>query len=236
LWLALLHKKSTLENHHLLQCMYIISQPQCDILSNLSHSQKDAILLYVRHLILATDLALHGPIHRTLLARKKSISKKLTIGKELVDDEDRLLIMCCLVKCADLSNEIRPTKIAQKWAMMVMQEFFAQSDKERELTLPVTPFMDKHRIIIAKEQMNFIDNLCLPLYENLVLIFPNIQYCIKQLQTNRTEWQKRMQSYYSDNPSGLKKLSNVSIWESRDKVKEKKVNLKSLLSSHSSSK
>ena len=34
---------------------------------------------------------------------------------------------------------------------MVMQEFFAQSDKERELALPVTPFMDKHRVIIAKE-------------------------------------------------------------------------------------
>lgn len=30
--------------------------------------------------------------------------------------------------------------------------------------LPITAFMDRNKIIIAREQMNFIERLCLPLY------------------------------------------------------------------------
>lgn len=47
----------------------------------------------------------------------------------------------------------RPTETAQRWAKMVITEFFAQSDKERELELPVTPFMDRDKIIVANEQV-----------------------------------------------------------------------------------
>lgn len=47
----------------------------------------------------------------------------------------------------------RPQKYAARWAQMVLTEFFAQSDKERELELPVTPFMDRGKIIIANEQV-----------------------------------------------------------------------------------
>jgi len=41
--------------------------------------------------------------------------------------QDKIIVMCCLIKCADLSNEIRPTEMAQRWAKMVITEFFAQS-------------------------------------------------------------------------------------------------------------
>lgn len=50
----------------------------------------------------------------------------------------------------------RPGGISQKWANRVLMEFFAQAQKEGQLNLPVTPFMDQHKVIIAKEQMNFI--------------------------------------------------------------------------------
>lgn len=57
---AMLHQKSTLENHHLIQCMQILSLPECNILQNLDSNEKEALKLYIRHLILATDLSLHG--------------------------------------------------------------------------------------------------------------------------------------------------------------------------------
>jgi high affinity cGMP-specific 3',5'-cyclic phosphodiesterase 9 len=41
-------------------------------------------------------------------------------------DEEKRLLMMCLVKCADISNEIRPTIIAKGWAERVMTEFYAQ--------------------------------------------------------------------------------------------------------------
>lgn len=66
LWTALLHQKSTLENHHLIQCMQILSLPECNILLNLDVSEKEALKVYIRHLILATDLSLHGMLPHPL--------------------------------------------------------------------------------------------------------------------------------------------------------------------------
>jgi len=214
-----LYKKSILENHHLVQCMNILEQPECNILQNMNKESKDAVELYIRHLVLATDLALHGVIHVKLIERKKTLAKYSHVSQ--MDEDDRILLMCCLLKCSDLSNEIRPTHIAKKWAKLVMQEFVKQSDKERELDLPVTPFMDKHSIILSKEQINFIEKLCMPLYETLSVIFPWVQNCIKQMTTNRNEWNSRLENFYSNDISSIKKLSNRSIWE-REQVKGKK--------------
>src|SRR4051812_4973059 len=68
------------------------------------------------------------------------------------------------MKCSDLSNEIRPRAIANIWAQRINKEFFAQADKEKELNLKVSAWMDYTKIVLAKEQMNFIGGLCLPLY------------------------------------------------------------------------
>jgi hypothetical protein len=143
--------------------------------------------------------------------------------------------MCCFLKCADLSNEIRPTLISHKWANLVIAEFFMQSDLERELDLPVTPFMDKQKVIISKEQINFIEKLCLPLFEPMSNMCPWMNVCVKNLNTNRQEWNTRLMNFFSNDANSLKGLSNDSIWE-REKGKKKweKKNFLSLLSSRSS--
>lgn len=167
--------------------------------------------------------------------------------------------MVVLMKCSDLSNEIRyrhckfrlisyrPSGVSQKWANRVLMEFFAQAQKERQLNLPVTPFMDQHKMIIAKEQMNFISrvyneptnasqililsDLCMPLYENIAGIFPTLIPCVDQLNTNRSQWEKRLTLFFSDNPEEEKKLSNKSVWDDTKQVKgSSKIGLKSLLS------
>ena len=54
--------------------MHILSLPECNILANLDSHEQEAIKVYIRHLILATDLALHGMLlalvlpHSPLLA------------------------------------------------------------------------------------------------------------------------------------------------------------------------
>jgi hypothetical protein len=233
---SLLHKKSTLENHHLLQCMHILEQPESNILENIKQS-KSTVSVYVKHLILATDLALHTAIHTNLINRKKTLLK-FTTKQQFINDveplceDDKILLMCSLVKCADLGNEIRPTHISHKWATLVISEFFAQSDKERELDLPITPFMDKEKVIISKEQINFIEKLCLPLYEPMSIICPNMAVCVKNLYTNRQEWNTRLMKFFSNDTNSLKVLPNDSIWErDRGKIKWEKINFLSLLSS-----
>ena len=43
--------------------------------------------------------------------------------------EDRQLMLCLLLHCADIGNPLRPAHIARKWAQRVMEEFFRQVRK-----------------------------------------------------------------------------------------------------------
>eukprot|EP01128_Nolandella_sp_AFSM9_P007509 TRINITY_DN4133_c0_g1_i1.p1 TRINITY_DN4133_c0_g1~~TRINITY_DN4133_c0_g1_i1.p1 ORF type:complete len:618 (+),score=142.26 TRINITY_DN4133_c0_g1_i1:26-1855(+) len=219
--IANLHKKSTLENHHLLNGYAILSRPECNIVENLSVEHRDDFMRYLRDLILATDLALHGIILRNMADRKKVLAKNQKSPTPQLDQEDLVVVLTVLMKCGDLSNEVRPQKCAARWAQMVLTEFFAQSDKERELELSVTPFMDRGRIIIANEQINFITKLCTPLYKGLIYVFPLINVCMDQMNSNLESWKQRLSSFYGKDDDAKKKLTKKSIWE-RDQVKDSK--------------
>jgi high affinity cGMP-specific 3',5'-cyclic phosphodiesterase 9 len=206
----LYNNTSVLENHHCMQASYLLSRPECNILVNLTPEDEEQVRQLITMCILATDLALHGMILQRLRTRGAQISKMIDEGEEL-DKEDRELIMCMMVKCADISNEIRPKNIAKKWAHLVIEEFFAQSDLEKTKGLPVAAFMDKTKIIIPQEQINFISKLCMPLYEAATVIFPNMRDCCRQMTENQESWQHVMDTFFSE--QGTSAYSNRSIWE-----------------------
>jgi len=179
-------------------------------LVNLTEDEVLHLQLFVRDLILATDLSLHGIILRDMEERKKRIAREFQKNKPSLESEDKIAAMCCMMKCADLSNEIRPKEIAQKWAVRINKEFFNQTNREKELNLQVTAFMDPTKIIVAKEQMNFINGLCMPLYVSLASVFPTVKICVKQMESNSRDWETRFQTFFS--PEQQETASNTSIW------------------------
>lgn len=232
--IAQLHKKSILENHHLLQCMAILARPECNILLNLTQEEEDKVFLYIRDLILGTDMAMHSLVVSKLAERKKYLIRQVSKGPAHLQQEDKILLMVALVKCADISNEIRAQELARQWAKLVLTEFFSQSDREKELNLETAAWMDRNKIIISKEQLNFIEKLCMPLYKETAAIFPKMERCIKQMQANRDSWEQLLNSFFTDKST----LSNKSIWEhDRGKHKDKdiaKQDLSSALASRAS--
>lgn len=232
--IAQLHQKSSLENHHFLQAICILSKPECNILCNMTPEEVEKVWTNVRHLIMATDLAVHGIVLKNLGAKAKQLNKifKQALAnpnfKPNLTEEETILLMCTLIKCADISNEIRKPELAWKWAKLVLQEFFSQAAKEKSMNLKVTPWMDAQKIIIAKEQMNFIQNLCLPLYTQAAVVFPGIQTCCQQLITNRGYWNERLLSYYTDAETKKKLGLDKSIWERNQAKAEGKSFLTSL--------
>lgn len=59
--------------------------------------------------------------------------------------------------------------------LMCVQEFFTQSNAEKEEGLPVTPFMDPQKITKPSSQCSFIGFVLLPLFEALGELFSELQ-------------------------------------------------------------
>ena len=75
-----------------------------------------------------------------------------------------------LIKSCDISNEVRPTKVAEPWVDCLLEEYFRQSDIEKSTGLPVTPFMDRDKVTKTSAQIGFIKFVLIPMFENMVMV------------------------------------------------------------------
>lgn len=76
----------------------------------------------------------------------------------------RLLLAMCL-HAADVSNPTKHWRLATEWTVRVMEEFFRQGEKEAELGLPISPFMDRNKTAIAQCQAGFVSVLIKPFFD-----------------------------------------------------------------------
>ncbi len=69
------------------------------------------------------------------------------------------------LKIADMGNTTKPSKLYLEWCDRITEEFFRQGDKEREMGLPISPFMDRNKPMVGKSQQGFMDFMVSPLVE-----------------------------------------------------------------------
>ena len=71
--------------------------------------------------------------------------------------EHRKVMKRILVKCADISNPCRPQKLCKQWAQRIAEEYFAQTEDEKRLKLPVVfPDFDRHTCNLPVTQVSNI--------------------------------------------------------------------------------
>lgn len=103
---------------------------------------------------------------------------------------DRIQVLENLVHCADLSNPTKPLPLYKRWVGLLMEEFFQQGDKERELGLDISAMCDRHNATIEKSQVGFIDYIVHPLWETWGdLVHPDAQDILDTLEENRDYYQ-----------------------------------------------
>jgi len=128
-------------------------------------------------------------LHFSVLA---DLEKRVEEGKfSWSNKQDRVGALSCLIKCADISNETRPWEVSKPWADALLEEFFTQGDIEKQLGLPVTPFMDRLKVTQPKTQIGFIDAILLPSFSVLTKLFPDVSdfsFCVNALQENKKKW------------------------------------------------
>jgi len=181
--LALLYNdKNVLENHHVAQSMRLMQQPGMDILSGMTADERKQFRKLVIEMVLVTDMA----VHFTFLA---SFKRKLGVGINVNDPEDRLDVFRMAIKVADVSNPAKPIASACRWTDCVMAEFFAQGDKERQRGLTISPLCDRNNTNIPKSQVDFVDFIVNPIYAAFAEYLPIVQeVCIPHLEATREYW------------------------------------------------
>ena len=57
-----------------------------------------------------------------------------------------------MVHCADLSGPTKPLPLYCRWCDRIMEEFFQQGDKEKEVGLDISPMCDRNNSTIEKHR------------------------------------------------------------------------------------
>ena len=69
--------------------------------------------------------------------------------------EDKAVIKRILVKCADISNPCRPLPLCKEWAQRIAEEYYAQTEEEKQRNLPVVfPDFDRHTCKLPVTQVS----------------------------------------------------------------------------------
>jgi hypothetical protein len=177
--------KSVLENHHLASSFTLMQNHK--IFQNFSKENLKKLRNKIINCVLATDFSRH-------FSDISKFKSKAASG-EVEDEESRGLCMEMMMHTADVSNPSRPWSLAKSWAERVMSEFFLQGDKEREQGLPISHLCDRLTVIIPKSQVSFIDLFIEPTFSALLLILPEVQQNLDQLNENRKSWLEKKINY-----------------------------------------
>jgi len=159
-------KDALLEKHHALRALGVMVERDIGILEGLSSEQYYQFRSSVSKIILATDMNRHTQYFdqiQEFAARR---------AEDPAAEMDKQLAMELMVKCADISNVVKPVAVARRWALRVTDEFFVQGDAERAMGMEVSPTCDRFSKSRVDLQIGFIDHLAAPLFTLLAAAFP----------------------------------------------------------------
>lgn len=171
---------SVLENHHASRAFSLVSKPKNAFLSVLSKTEYRELRKLVISGILATDLSRHMDLISKFNACVPTYSRE--------NPRDRAALLDMLLKCADVSNPIRPLPLATYWSDMIQEENFLQGEHERRLGLPISPFMDRENPLREKMGVSFLDYIVMPLFSAVAKVLPSIGAFHEQLTSMRSYW------------------------------------------------
>ena len=181
--LAILYNDSSiLENMHLAEMFKLTNSNAIynifDQMDNNSYKQMRKEMISC---VLATDMVFHNN-YVDFMKRKKEEMKN---GGEKKDKDESQIYMNLLIHSADISNPTKPFDIYFEWAKLVVNEFYEQGDKEKELGLVCS--CDRNKVTIYQSQLGFINYIELAFFSLFVELFPNLKFYYDQLNNNKTK-------------------------------------------------
>ncbi|XP_073433535.1 dual 3',5'-cyclic-AMP and -GMP phosphodiesterase 11A [Dendrobates tinctorius] len=177
---------ATLEHHHFNHAVMILQSEGHNIFANLSSPQYSDLMQLLKQSILATDITLH-------FERRNEFFELVSKGEYNWNVKNhRIIFRSMLMTACDLGAATKPWEISRQVAELVTSEFFEQGDRERsELKLTPSAIFDRNRKDeLPRLQLEWIDNICFPLYETLVKMNAKLKPMLDSVITNRSKWEE----------------------------------------------
>ena len=161
---------------HIAETFKLINEDSdCNIFENMENADYKIFRKQIISCVLGTDMANHGA---SLNFMKKCLKEDYTKSQE-----DEQNFMNLMVHTADISNPTKKFDVYFQWAKLVVQEFYHQGDKEKELGLKC--FCDRNKVSLYQNQLGFIDYIIKPFFGEFVKVFPKLNYVYSNAEENR---------------------------------------------------
>jgi len=192
--------RSPLENMHCAKLYTIVAKPETNVFNKLKKEEYREARKNIINVILHTDMISHGIMVKDLqmtyqMNQEMFISRGEQHGGVSVAEAEvfsqtatKLLIMECLLHSADVSNPCRSWEVTQAWAMVCLEEFFAQGDQEKMLGVPVQFLNDRDKINKPNSQIAFIEFMIAPFFAAQLRLWPAMRELGENLANNLASW------------------------------------------------
>uniref|UniRef100_A0A9J8DLA9 Phosphodiesterase n=1 Tax=Cyprinus carpio carpio TaxID=630221 RepID=A0A9J8DLA9_CYPCA len=189
--LAILYNDTAvLESHHAALAFQITTRDdKCNIFKNMERNEYRTLRQAVIDMVLATEMTKHFEhVNKFVNSINKPLAALEENGSILTAPENRILVKRMLIKCADISNPCRPLELCIEWAGRISEEYFAQTDEEKQQGLPVVmPVFDRNTCSIPKSQISFIDYFITDMFDAWDA-FADLPNLMQHLDNNFKYW------------------------------------------------
>jgi len=186
--LATLYSNSTMERHHLNQCLLLLNIPGNRILENMSEADYKSVISVIERSILATDLAHHFKISSKIRALAQSGPSAANLVS--ADSDDRRVLQASLMTGCDLAAVTKPWSVHKEVSQLVAEEFWEQGDIEREQFHEEPPPMMDRESSLALAQIDFIDHVAKDVYSNLAAFSQEMRPMYVTCLENKERWER----------------------------------------------
>ncbi len=173
---------SILENMHIAETFKLInSKDDYNIFDKVDIDTYKQMRKEMISCVLATDMTFHNFYVDFMKEQIKIINDKNDNDKD--NKKAYQNYMNLLIHSADISNPTKPFDIYFKWAKLVVNEFYAQGDKEKDLGLPCS--CDRNKVTIYQSQLGFINYIELPYFSLFAELFKKLKFYYDTLNSNK---------------------------------------------------
>ncbi|CAG7926170.1 unnamed protein product [Penicillium olsonii] len=176
----------------------------------------------LRKLLISSILATDMGVHQKFMQRMGSFQEKYHENGKSVEgwkpqDVDMYKTLVCglLIKCADISNVARPWKVAEKWTLILQDEFANQGEMEREVGMETALFGGPPELgniyKLATGQIGFMSIFALPLFEGISDLLPQLKFTADHIRRNQAQWQELSNQQLQKQGLPVEKRAEITV-------------------------